>query len=438
MFRDFFSVKEIDLATNYSKELKESRTDTLIIESQDGERNKLISILTAYLHGGLFVVLTSIMDMNSWAEQIQHIFEDLICLYMEESKKMKKIFKEKKKYKLVVLIKPLSFMLDAEMLKRYKNELDGIIIDDCNFIKEEKKKNVEDFSSLHNIPIIYNMLDVTKTKHTMDNIQYITKDVYISMSDEEYDVYVDKLDKVRHAYKMFLSNKKFSINDIKKKTSKACFERHLFDIQYMSTYVFHKGLSEHDENSILNAKEGCKLNYIKDTILHCTEKKTSLIVFSKYLLPLLIVRSNFDVSVPLYVLSMNTSNNEMEEISTKMKKNDFIIILFHLSEESSQIFKIYYPIDIITLSSDLYDQVMSIINPIIPCVLCITNLCVAGTYDSIRWTSFLGCKDTDFQMIQWFSIVYDMWMEISETQIDEYTKNLQMEKYEYTFFNNLL
>jgi len=355
---------------------------------------------------------------------------------MEEPKKMKKIFKEKTNYKLVILIKPLSSIVDAEMLKRYKGELDGIIIDDCNFIKEEKMKHIQDFSSLHGISIICNMLDLTKTK--LDDIQYITKDVYISMSDEEYDVYVDKLDKVRHAYKMFLSNKKFSINDIKKRTSKACFERHLSDIQYMSNYVFHKGLSEHDENSVLNANEGCKIKHIKEEILHCIEKKTSLVVFSKYLLPLLIIRSNFDDSVPLYVLSRTTSDDEMEEISTKLKKNEFIIILFNLSEESSKKIKIYYSIDIITLSSDLYDQVMSVLNPVIPCVLCITRLCVAGTYDSIRWTSLLGCKDTDFQMIQWFSIVYDMWIEISETEIDEYTKNLQMEEYEYTFFNNLL
>ena len=104
MFRDFFSSKEFDVATDYSKVLKDIKTNKIIIKSENEERNKSLSLLTAYLHGGLFMVLTSIMDMSSWTNKIQHIFEDLICIYMEEPKKMKKIFKEKTNYKLVILI----------------------------------------------------------------------------------------------------------------------------------------------------------------------------------------------------------------------------------------------------------------------------------------------------------------------------------------------
>lgn len=424
MFREYFSANEYNAAVKYSKLLQ--KKETIKIEGDNEEANARISILSAYIHEGVFIIFSSVNNMMLWKDHIDLVFQDLVSVIQIESsqietKTLKKIMKDKKKskYKLIILLVGISFL--GNVIENYKHNIDGVIIDDID----------KEILISQSIPIVY------VHKHENINVacrqvQYITNDVYMTMNDEEYEMYVEKLDKLRHAYKLLLSSKKLSINDLKKRTAKACYERHLSDIQCMNTYIFYKCVSENDRDSILNAKEGCKLTFLKNKIIQSIESNESLIIFSRYLVPLLILYNYFSSS-SIYVFDVEKS----EEILKKIEKNEFIIILYHVSDESEPI-NIYNPINIITASCDLDSQIMKILNPLVPCILFITRLCIPGTYDCIRWKSLLGCNDTNFQMLQWFGIVYDMWEEISDYENDELQKNLQMEEYEYKFYNNLL
>jgi hypothetical protein len=437
MFREYFSANVYNIAVKYSKLLE--KKENIEIESDDEEANTRLSILSAYLHEGLFIVFSPISNMTKWKEEIDHVFQDLVSVIQIESnqmqpKKIKKIMKDKKKYKLVVLLVGISFL--ENVIKNYKHGIDGIIIDDINFIKA---KEMLIFESIPTIQIHLQKSKYTNPKKDLSVTltQYMINDVYITMNDEEHEMYVEKLDKLRHAYKLLLSSKKLSINDLKKRTAKACYERHLSDIQNMSTYIFYKCISEHDQDSILNAKEGCKLSFVKNKILKSIETNESLIIFSKYLIPLLIL---FNTStIPICIYQEDAEKNK--EILKKLETNEFIVILYHVNvhEDYTKLpINIYNPIKIITLSFDLDDKIMKILHPLLPCILFITRLCIPGTYDCIRWKSLLGCNDTNFQMLQWFGIVYDMWEEISDYENDELQRNLQMEEYEYKFYNNLL
>lgn len=424
MFREYFSVNAYNEALQNSKLLQ--KKEKIDIKSDNEEANMRLSILSAYLHGGFFIVISPISNMFKWKEQIDHVFQDLVSVVQidseSEKRTLKKIMKNKKIKKLVVLLVGISVF--ENVVENYKNEIDGIIIEDVNFIKN---KELLIFESVPTIQI--QIPRYTNPK----SIQYIVNDVYMRMSDEEREMYVEKLNKLRYAYKLLLLSKKLSINDLKKRTAKACYERHLSDIQYMSNYMFYKCISEHDKDSILNAKEGCKLSFVKNKIIESIETNESLIVFSKYLLPLIILFNTFkNVSLSIYMYD----SEKKEEISKKLEKSEFIIILYHISEELP--INIYNPIKIITLSCDLDDQIMKVLHPLLPCILFITRLCIPGTYDCIRWKNLLGCNDTNFQMLQWFGIVYDMWEEISDYEKDESQRNLQMEEYEYKFYHNLL